>query len=281
MTHINWKSEQDKISFIIKEKIAKLDTLINDNSSQGQYYNCQILTKNFFAYNLLNDELDTICLGNEYTYSNSDTVFIYRNGLFYILYDFSAQNGDSWIIPRTYETMCDSIGSLQVVSVGDTIINSEELRYIYVEPNGVSDWVIQGLIIEKIGPVNHYMLPEQNCMTDLMEGGPLRCYHDDFFQFITGIAPYCDYVVSVSDNSNNNFNAYPNPAVNYIIIEYPQDKLYNIVISNILGDNLLDISQVKNRTKIDISMLKAGTYLISLLENNSDNRLTKLLIINT
>ena len=31
MTHINWKSEQDKISFIIKEKIAKLDTLINDN----------------------------------------------------------------------------------------------------------------------------------------------------------------------------------------------------------------------------------------------------------
>ena len=255
------------------------DTLINDNSSSGQIHNCQTLTKTFFSYNYENYEFDTISLGNEYTYSNNDTVFIYRSGTFYVLFDFSAQVGDSWIIPWTYETMCDSTGLLNVISIGDTIINNEEFRYIYVEPNNTSGWIIQGLIIERIGPIMHYMLPEQNCMTDLLEGGPLRCYNDDFFQFNTGIASYCDYVVRINESSRNELVVCPNPATGSIEVHCPDQGTYELILRSLKGTNSLQFHGIKGKTLIDISTLPSGFYVLSLIDYKSNTINTKLQIL--
>jgi len=87
------------------------------------------------------------------------------------LYDFSAQPGDSWIVPESYNIgFCDSVGVVNVVSVGDTIINSESLRYIVVEPEYQTHWVMFGKIIEKIGHYGICFLSRIVFLTSWREG---------------------------------------------------------------------------------------------------------------
>ncbi len=254
------------------------DTLIYDSIFYNQHVNCQILKKTKYEYNGYNGELDTVALGAEYTYSNSDTVFLYRHNKFYILYDFSAISGESWEIPETYDSDCDSIGRIKVISNGDTIINSEELRYIDVEPDSASEWSIQGQIIEKIGPVQSYMLPEQYCIPDVYEGGPLRCYQDDSFQYMTGIAPYCDYIVNLEELINDQLKIYPNPAISSIVIECPIFKSYNLRLISILGNSVSNYNGIRNGMIINIEGLLPGIYILYLTDNHSNIKIKKLFI---
>ncbi len=242
------------------------DTLIYDNAS-GQFRNCQKLDKIFYSYNHLNGNLDTITIGSEYTWSNQDTVFIYRHNQFYVLYDFSAQPGDTWIIPETYNFLdnCDSVGVVNVVAAGDTILNSEVLRYIVVEPEEQSHWVLFGKIIEKIGPL-WYMLPEQACILDYMEGGPLRCYQDSGFQYISGIAPYCDYIVGIKEPDNNSFMIYPNPARYHVKFEVQSSGFGGSVLHlfDVFGRQVAVQEITSEQSILDVSGLPEGVYFYRL-----------------
>ena len=242
------------------------DTLIYDNTS-GQNRNCQKLVKTFYSYNHINGNLDTISLGSEYTWSNDDTVFIYRHDQFYVLYDFSAQPGDSWVIPETYNFLeyCDSVGVVNVVAAGDTILNSEVLRYIVVEPEDQSHWVLSGIIIEKIGPL-WYMLPEQNCILDYMEGGPLRCYQDSVFQYASGIAPYCDFIVGIKEPDNNSFMIYPNPAKDFVHFEVRRSVfgVNELRLFDVYGRQVTGKVITSEQTILDVSGLPVGVYFYRL-----------------
>ncbi len=253
------------------------DTLIFDHA-YGQFRNCQKLSKTRYSYGF--GGMDTISLGSEYTWSSDDTVFIYRHDQFYVLYDFSAQPGDSWVIPETYNFLeyCDSVGVVNVVAAGDTILNSEVLRYIVVEPEGQSHWVLSGMIIEKIGPL-WYMLPEQACILDYMEGGPLRCYQDSIFQYSSGIAPYCDFIVGIKEPDNNSFMIYPNPAIHNLSIKCIPYELYDLAITSIHGKTVMEFFNVGNGTTIDINGIAPGFYILLLRKVNSDIIKTQLQII--
>lgn len=239
------------------------DTLLSLGKDNKQYYNCQILKKTLYYYNFLNGILDTTHLGYAYTWSTKDTVFVNKHSQLYVLYDFSAQPGDSWIIPETYQTPCDSVGTVQVNSSGDTIINQEMLRYIRVEPHGSSEWGLYGLIIEKYGPIDWYMFPEQNCITDLSEGGPLRCYQDDSCLFSTSIAPYCNYITSINKIAENIFSVYPNPADKWIKISCHANNLFNMSIWNSIGNIVYKSSEIENGSIIKIEKLPPGLYFLS------------------
>jgi hypothetical protein len=256
------------------------DTLISENVSPVQYHNCQKLIKTDYSYNHINSILDTVHIGDEYTYSNEDTVFLYKYNHFYVLYDFSAQPGDSWFVPPTYGDICDSLVTVTVVSTGDTIINSEELRYFVVDSYEESAWMLCGLVIEKIGPVDRYMLPEQNCFIDLEEGGPLRCYNDDDFQYVTGIASSCDYIpVGINEADNDYFEIYPNPAVNTIRIDCPPGKTYHLILRNLMGASVLESSGISNGMSINISGFTPGIYILYLIDYHSNILKTKLQIL--
>ncbi|MBC8320590.1 MAG: T9SS type A sorting domain-containing protein [Bacteroidetes bacterium] len=255
------------------------DTVISDNSNPSQTHNCRILSKTFYSFNHLNYLLDTTELGYEYTYSNNDTVFLFRNGNFYVLYDFSANINDTWIIPQTYEAFCDTIGTIRVTSVGDTLINGEELRFINVEPEDQSEWVIQGLIIEKLGPINHYMLPEQNCIADLFEGGPLRCYNDDNFEFTTGVSSYCDFIVSLQESNNDSLNVYPNPADGQITLSYSYVGQYILELKNLIGTTFWKYTGNNKKLRIETKNIPTGIYIITLSNKKSNIYFSKLQII--
>ncbi len=256
------------------------DTLIYDNSG-GQFRDCQKLDKTFYSYNNLNGNLDTIFLGSEYTWSNADTVFIFRHNRFYVLYDFSAQPGNTWIVPETnnlFGEICDSVGVVNVVSAGDTVINAVALRYIVVEPEDQTHWVLFGKIIEKTGPL-WYMLPEQACIIDYMEGGPLRCYQDNDFQYISGIALYCDYIVGVQEPEANSLVIYPNPAKHHVTIKCKPNEQYDLEIINSYGKTIKKYHEVGNGMSINLQGIEPGLYFVSLRNIYQNIKNTKLQIL--
>lgn len=256
------------------------DTLILDNST-GQLRNCQKLVKTFWSYNHLNGNRDTILLGSEYTWSNEDTVFIFRHNQFYVLYDFSAQPGDTWNVPETnneFGGLCDTVGVVNVVSVGDTVINFVSLRYIVVEPEDQTHWVLSGIIIEKTGPL-WYMLPEAACIIDYMEGGPLRCYQDSGFQYNTGIAPYCDYILGVQETETNPMQVYPNPATYHVNVTCDPNELYDLRIINIQGQTIKKFHDVGNGMNINLHGIAPGLYFIALSNEQQQASISKLQIL--
>ncbi len=247
------------------------DTVLICEGAAKTYQDCKILNKTRHTYDYLNGNYYTHNLGQEYTWANADTVFLYRHNQFYVLYDFSAEIGDTWELPEIYETGCDTIGEVKVIGVGDTLINSELLRYIVLEPEETSQWAIRGMVIEKIGPVSWYMLPEhEGCVADLLEGGIFRCYKDDQFEFQTDIVPYCDFLVFIPETiQDKKFNIFPNPATSMLFVHNSSQIIVQLSIIDLNGKTIFKIDNVAESVYIDISQYSAGLYLVNFTDNKT------------
>ncbi len=248
------------------------DTVLVCESTAKQYQNCKIFNKTRYSFDYLSGNYNTQNLGHEYTWANDDSVLLYRHNQFYVLYDFSAEIGDIWTIPETYYTGCDTIGKVKVIGVGDTLINSESLRYVILLPEESSYWAIRGMVIEKIGPINWYMFPEgEGCIADLFEGGNFRCYQDDLFEFQSGIVSYCDFVVSTPENFlERRINVFPNPARDWVVFEYrlPGETREATIRITDAGGRIVETMSVlgKQGQKMwDTRGLVSGTYYYMLI----------------
>lgn len=256
------------------------DTTLIDIGTSREYQNCKILSKTINTYDYISGNYNSGLIGNEYIWTNEDSVFIYRHNKFYVLYHFSAEVGDEWIIPETYFAGCDTIGHIVVTGKGDTLIHSEILRYIDVIPKESSNWSIRGKVIEKIGPIEWYMFPEaEGCIADLFEGGLFRCFKDGFFEFQSGIAPYCDYIVSTSENfSEKKINIYPNPAMNTLWVQFTDTENAYVIISDLYGREVCRSNIIEDLTKIDVSKLSGGLYTVMITDNNQIYETIKVIL---
>ena len=235
------------------------DTLIND-------YSFKKLEKIRYTYDGMTEEYDTVFIGAEFIRSDEDKVYIFRNGQSYTLYDFSAEVGDTWQIPMTYEiSEFDTVGTVVVTARGDTVVDSQTLRYIVVEPTEFSDWSLYGTVIEKVGSVSGYLLPEQNTdWADIFEGGPFRCYVDNDINLEQGTYP-CTYITSVAENPMvyNELQVYPNPAKEMVTFKLPEAKQFStLLITDIYGKTIEQLKLGDNQSKIlwDCRNTSAGIY---------------------
>ncbi len=256
------------------------DTTLIDVSTSREYQNCKILSKSRYTFDFISGNYNSESLGNEYIWSNEDSVLIYRHNKFYLLYNFSAEIGDEWTIPETYYSGCDTIGRIVVTGKGDTLIHSEMLRYIDVIPKESSNWSIRGKVIEKIGPIEWYMLPEtEGCIADLFEGGIFRCFQDGLFEYQSGITPYCDYIVSTPENiSEKLINIFPNPAKNSLMVHFANSVNVQIIIIDLFGHEVYRSSAFEDLTKIDVSKLSRGLYTVRITDNKQIFMTNKIII---
>ncbi|OFY87158.1 MAG: hypothetical protein A3F72_16775 [Bacteroidetes bacterium RIFCSPLOWO2_12_FULL_35_15] len=256
---------------------------------------CKILEKKNYV-NVYAQSADTISLSHEYTYADANKVYIYRFNNFYTLYDFSANPGDTIIVPGTNKyssSGCDSIGAVRVDSVGIVNINGENLRYISVSPTPTSKWGWNCRIVEKTGPFG-YLFPEKNdycgmMIEEIAEGGNLRCYSDDlgfsYFKFDSN-NPTCDYIftgINENKNRSNEFIAYPNPANDEFKITFhlDQSQIAILVIYDLTGSLVISKTLDGNSdiTEVSTSNLIPGLYIYKLNVNNTTVNAGKLSII--
>jgi len=73
-------------------------------------------------------------------------------------------------------------------------------------------------------------------------------------------------IINTTPSSQNGFVIYPNPAVNNITIEAPQQAV--IEITNIQGQTILQQHLLQGKTDIDISGLAKGLYILRLNSND-------------
>lgn len=215
--------------------------------------------------------------GNTFTYHSNDSVFYLKGDKFFLLYDFGAQIGDSWIVSiDTIFNACQDTAIVQVVDTGIIIINGNEYRTITLETISESLYALNGLCVEKFGILpttyensNFGFLPGyQYC-----EGGPIidydlltfRCYEDLNFPTYNPTNKDCDTLTSTNELIIEDFSIYPNPSNSTLHIDSPNLNIINVKILDLNG------RMIENQAytdKIDISNLYNGIYLIKIQFNN-------------
>jgi len=129
---------------------------IKDTIIQG--HTCKELTKTRYG---TNGSVGSI--GNEYLYTSGDTVFhLSDNDTFYILYNWGAQVGDTWVT-RTFDLYAqgDVETTIRVDNISTTTISGQTLRTLTIRTidslsiNPISGSYMSfgapGTLIEKLG----------------------------------------------------------------------------------------------------------------------------------
>lgn len=254
------------------------DTVIEDHS-------CRKLEKYYHCFEYLFGTYYENLIGNEYVCQVEDVVMLYQNGQFHILYDFGANIGDTWIIPGK-EIPCEqTYGTTQVVGTGTENVNGHTLRYVLVLDAPESYWgyghsLMQASnpdtikIVESIGPIGTYLLPEQRCEYDYNEGGPLRCYWDETIGHVSYYSNNCDYINTeyqdVEELPEDDAVVFcPNPASTWAVVDYklPADKTEAVVeIYNSLGAKVMSVELVGSQGQrvLDFRHLPGGVYTYNL-----------------
>jgi len=212
---------------------------------------------------------DTLDLGTIYTYEEENIVYYLVGDQFYILYNFKAKPGDTWILRHPgHPFISDATGEVIVDSIGFKIISNDTLTSFYVSSKeGSCVGFYPTEIIEKIGCINSYMFPEFiDCIIDATFGGPLRCYYDNVLTYNTNIVNSCDYILSKGKITTSQFiEIYPNPfVVNFNIRNNSSFSCY-ISIYNPSGVLLLQdkVDKLSNK-QIDLKFSKDHIFFLRI-----------------
>lgn len=263
----------------------------NDTIIDG--HTCSILNKEEHGFNYYSQALYHFNIGREFFTQIKDSVLVYRKGRFYKLFDFGAEIGDSWTIPGEEED-----GHVIVCGKGIEIVDGNELRYILIADEFGSSYGYGNemagdtlflpdtiKVLERIGPVGSYLLPEQKTHFDDSEGGELRCYSDSIID-INYSYPlvHCDYI-----NDNNigfdekvqvsEYGIYPNPANESIWINTSDDSPISVCIFDPVGRKVHSEEVAGSCSyEINIGFLPSGLYWITISNgmNTFSNKFIKI-----
>lgn len=274
----------------IKMEVEK-DTVING-------FSCIKVTRKARWHDLLFDELKESPLPALFLAQINDSVIVLNNGTFYKLFDFGAEIGDTWtVIGR--EGLCEEdFGTVNVVDKGIEVINGTPLRYVTIQDDTYSYWgygnTLYGnpsaaiKVVERIGPVGSYLLPEQKCLYDEAEGGPLRCYIDDELGelHLSSLYPErnCDYISeayqSVGDDNTESALATVRTMANGLLhVEFSETLMgaKQIHIIDLMGKVIYLTETIDTMLDIDFSGMPSGVYFVTVA-NESGRQYTQKVV---
>lgn len=177
-----------------------------------------------------------------------------------LLYDFSAETGDTIVVWGFFDGFQDSI-SLRIDSVGLTTINGANLKtqYVNVVSYG-SSFYMQGAIYEGIGAAEYFFPICAAC--DPPEGGRIRCFQNDSIGLIHFTSYDCDYVGIESFNEISRPEIFPNPASSVISIQ--TDEEFELQLFSFSGQLL----GVFRESPINLEDFPQGSYFVRILTGN-------------
>lgn len=220
---------------------------------------------------------------NYYTYVSGDTVYYQSptNGNFYVMYNFGAQIGDSWITDENLvpvDSICDSAGVSNVVDTGLTIVNGTQLRTITLESDTLSSKGFDGIAYERIGAIfghQPFIVPVVRYCTSAHADGEdyqLHCYSDSLLGDInidtTKDCEYFGLVASIKIEESENIKIFPNPTSDFLRIVNPTKKHLLISAYSMDGKMLLEESTREYENILNISGFAAGIYQLRILSKN-------------
>lgn len=241
--------------------------------------NCKKLDITHSGYSYWNSQNYTYS-EKKYTYDSLGVIYFYVDSLsvFDTLYNFDAGPGDKWemISFHNNHPQCDSVHFVNVLDTGTTIMNSTNLKWLYVNFHYQTDFGIfdsYDTIYERIGTINQYMLPYDGCNAglDVNEGGTFRCYVDNQFTLLKRTIEDCDempIVGVIENNLDSYFEVFPNPTSGILKLENElQYKIESLRLFDNTGKLVLQFKDLPS--EINLSGFQNGLYFIELITEGS------------
>jgi hypothetical protein len=241
------------------QKISVLKDTIIDN------HNCRLLQIRNIGYSYFYQKNYNYKAGNIILYESGDTVHYYKNGQFYILYDFSAKSGDTFYSISNLPN-CTQAFKVRVDSITNIEINDQLLKKFHITLNDS----LQANYIEKIG-YNDYLLPQFGLGCEILTGphypGPLRCYYDNKIGvYSTNIVSACDYITSSDEIEmlNEGIRVFPNPAASFVTISNPSNIPIKTIKLTDFSGRVVQTWRVQELVEntLNIQHIPPGIYLL-------------------
>lgn len=269
--------------------VYEKDTIILNKS-------CQKITKSYmefyFDINGILHYWGETYSGANYTYVSGDTVFYFQDNQFFVMYNFGASIGDTWIVSTTNDLgFCKDTSRVEVTETGNMMINGTSYRYINLVPTPNSSKGLKGKYVERIGCIStgtgdlQTLFPSEYQCDSLPYNVefPLykfRCFEDQSFPLYNVANEDCEALfdhVGIQQTSSFDFDCYPNPTEGNINLNISNTENYSIELYTIQGSLLKSYKNNSNTSTIDISNLPNGIYLIQIRISET-NRLIKKIV---
>ncbi len=246
--------------WIIKEQyLMEGDTIFN-NETYKKIYRCDYspsIYNKVFLGGIREDSLNKVYfyLGSNMSLFTADLL---QPMTTYLLYDFSLNIGDVL-------NVVNSQNSIQTLQTIDSVLvgNTYRKRWIFNGVNGLNrEW------IEGIGDVQGLFFPLQYTFEDQQL---LSCYEDDALFWNNPQLSGADcFTVGIDDSEsqiNTIVNVYPNPVLNKLSIEIPNNvnEDFEIELFDITGRSVKS-KTYSNQKKIDVNIgdLNKGIYILRI-----------------
>ena len=211
-------------------------------------------------------------LDSIYVYTQNDTVYFYSflSNQFEMLYDFTAEAGDSWIIGGL-EAPVSTVTSdtIYVDSVTQTIINGTLRKVWHIRNTPIMDWGDR--IYENIG--NDFLLLPKHGLFDLYVGD-LRCYEsaDDTLHLVSyPCDTFGTWVSTREPGRYQRLTLQPNPATEWISLALPAGQnLAHWQLFSASGQQLAlpPARETTGALEWNIAALPRGYYFIRLQDES-------------
>jgi hypothetical protein len=209
-------------------------------------------------------------------YYSNDTVYRWYNNEFHVLYDFSGQSGDSWILATGNAPFgCNDTSTCIVESVGSINLGGNLYNELQVNYTADSYEFIHGKINTRFGPTQRYLFPlPRPCDSSSVDIDQITfiCFQDDSLYY-NPTNEACEYYLGLNESTLNTISVFPNPSSGKIelLSDIPLKK---IQVVNVLGTTLKEIEANLTLKEIDLSELPQGTYYLKI-ENSNGEQIVK------
>lgn len=146
---------------------------------------------------------------------------------------------------------------------------SREFRWGYSEDN--LNFLVNLFIVNETESRFGAIIPAQSTAATIFY--EFKAYDDEFVTIVAG-----NFVISSIDKVELELvKLYPNPVNNFIVVG--SDLVEKVIISNLLGANVVEAELNGENQKVDVSALSSGVYMVTLVDRNG-NRATQRIVKN-
>ncbi len=246
------------------------------------HYSYQTINPNIISFKKIESVSDTTINGvlckkfkentsnvSYYLYSKNDSVFVYKENTFHLLYDFGANAGETITLGSYYKTYNGLPLKMTIDSVKTILVSGQQRKVQFVTCGDRMIIEFGGQVIQGIGNTN-YMFPT----LDNAPEGPLRCYQETNSSLF--INPYyknenwnktdCEQLIVMNyiseTETKNSISVFPNPTNNYLNVNgielNSKFRIYDTT-----GREVFQGIFNKSKT-VDMKFLENGIYYIEI-----------------
>lgn len=206
-------------------------------------------------------------------YVSNDTVFYWDQDHFSVLYDFSAQVGDEWLLQTGGNPpfSCNDTSVAIVESVGTINLGGQNYPELTVGSSPGSGYYISGKANARFGSLGYLFPFPASCDSSVIvewDQVQFACFEDDSLYYNPS-GQGCEIHLGLNEAVKKSVAVFPNPSQGKVEV-LSEVPLKRINVLNILGTLIKEVNTDLTLTEVDLSGLPQGTYYLDIENRNGE-----------